>query len=236
MTDMHRTGHITYRKRRGFTLIELLLVVVIMGILMAVAIPSFDAFSIKGTRAAVPPLHSTLRLARQFAVTKRQPVWIIFPVEVTDAETNDISKLLRAYAVITTNSQAEKYEYLTDWKYLPKGVSFIEQSHYSGFNVISNIDTVGNATRFPFPSEADGAERMAAVMFKPNGKLYVYDDSSGEWTLGSIPNLTRVILSNARLITENYPNIQVQHIPGTTNLITVYNLTGNISVDVRMAP
>lgn len=54
-------GHFPMRSRRGFTLIELLIVVVIIGILAAIAIPKFQATKGKANYAAMrSDLHNLL--------------------------------------------------------------------------------------------------------------------------------------------------------------------------------
>jgi len=106
--------------RAGFTLVELLAVVAIMAILMVIALPAFHLFAKKDIDTAAAELRATLRLARQYAVTRRQEVFVVFPTADDPAPSEeDVDKLLRSYAVLAlTNDSPEQYEYVTEWHYL----------------------------------------------------------------------------------------------------------------------
>jgi len=169
--------------REAFTLVELLAVIAIMTILFIIAVPSMETFSRKGLSTSIAPLTTTLRLARQYAVTHRETVHVVFPSvpAVTSYLGSDIDRALRSYAVISSNSAG--YYYVSDWRYLPKGVSFIPDRAGSGYgrDALKSY-APGAQTMFPFPPNANPV-RMAAIQFRPNGRAYFY--TTGGWNPSS---------------------------------------------------
>ena len=100
-------------RRGGFTLIELMVVIMIVGVLFAVALPMFENAGKKDTRQAAQQLVNTLRLARQHAISARQWTLVVFPNQDSSydrsgnakAINNLADKCLRSYAVLAvTNS------------------------------------------------------------------------------------------------------------------------------------
>ena len=166
-------------------MIELLAVIVIMAVLLAAAMPAFNSFKQKGIQGPVLQLMSTLRLARQYAITHRQYVYVVFPdnSEIYQPAA-EVSKAFRSYAVLAmTNQVSSNFTYVSDWKYLPKGVCFYDPSDApsEGKSFILCHSATVSRIRFPFPSEQTTnsvKDRiMPAVLFKPNGRAYRYTGS-----------------------------------------------------------
>lgn len=174
-------------QRKGFTLIELLVVIAIMGILAVIAVPTLQTLTRKGVKTAVPALSSTMRLARQYAITHRTWVWVVFPdtdASLYSGDPGQVVKALRAYAVIARDRESGALEYVTDWRYLPEGVYFDEDETYKSGVTVFNSYSTGNETDFPFPGDADSDRSIPAVLFKPNGHAYRFSRPSGKWTDG----------------------------------------------------
>lgn len=162
-------------QHNAFTLIELLVVIAIFTVMLVISLPAFESMSRRSLSTVVPDLSSTLRLARQYAVTHRQPVWVVFPNNTVTSFAGvegEADKAMRSYAVISSNA-AQGLHYVSSWKLMPKGIYFAT----TGSENIMNFNGAG--TMFPYPSDAGSLKNLPAVLFKPNGQAYRY--SGGGW-------------------------------------------------------
>ncbi|MBX7259299.1 MAG: GspH/FimT family pseudopilin [Candidatus Hydrogenedentes bacterium] len=177
----------------GFTLLELLVVIGIMALLLAVGIPAFESFSKRSLNSASPGLMSTLRLARQHAITHRRYVWVVFPDAgpsqggVLSYQGSEVEHALRSYAVIEGDENNLPNEYITDWKYLPQGIYFDAQLPASS----SIFNSYNAATvNYPFPdSQSPKNHNIPAIEFRPNGRAYTIDSFGSTWNPGNTAHI-----------------------------------------------
>lgn len=183
--------------KAGFTLIELLVVIAIIGVLFAVAMPVFENMGRKDTNRAAQQVMTTLRLARQHAIAKRQWTFVVFPNRdgtYGSGGGDSVDKCLRSYAVIAVTNNLDVYkmykedsagptvddmdlEFVSDWKYLQEGIYF-DDADIKNNNLFGRggYYVPGSAGKFKFPLDPAKPKTrdmiMSAVLFKPNGRMF----------------------------------------------------------------
>jgi type II secretory pathway pseudopilin PulG len=133
-------------------LLELLVVISIIGILAAIALPSLHNFKPNITAAATRQLLDAVAHARQLAISQRttvymvfvptnfwnDPVWPTLSVADKAAATNLLDKQLIGYNFVTLRSIGDQPghsvpRYLSEWRTLPDGV-FIAMQKFGPTN------------------------------------------------------------------------------------------------------
>jgi len=244
----------TCTSKKGFTLIELLVVIAIIGLLFAVAMPVFENAGRKNTDRAATRLISTMRLARQHAVNKRQWVIVVFPNEdgpaYTGANGNDIEKCLRSYAVLAVTNSMDGLErpeqipdnmefgFISDWKYLPEGIYFDNDYSDGGTAEIGNFlfEYASSSFEYPLnpesPDPASGPSRpMGAVLFKPNGRAYGMFGNTTSGKYWQDRDYSKIYLTSAKYYEKSGDTLsEPKVIPGSNTVIQIRNKTGQTSV------
>lgn len=157
--------HWKLRLCSAFTLLELLVVMSIVVLLLAASLPTVTGMGRGASlQGAVSNVRSTLSLARQWAITNRKYTYVVFPgVDEVAASTGD-TYAYRAYAVYEYDPISREGRYVTEWKFLPKGIVFDDDTSKSN-NVFDRT-----TEQIKYPSNDDSEISVHVLPFRPTGR------------------------------------------------------------------
>lgn len=245
----HRTARAPVGRRRAFTLIEMLVVLVIIGLLAALALPHIRGHTESvAIDAAMNQLVADLALARQKAITQRGSVAMIFLTDAinppnismglaTPNETKEIERLRGGiythYALFAFRKAGEQpgqgtQGYITEWKSLPEKTFFSKDSPLS-------ILALASDDHIPFPfSTSQNEVKLPYIAFDAEGHYVKLSDSFNGRKDSVLPandsvSIARGAVFYSRDDQGRIINFELQEIPpnnSTGNVVRIDFLTG----------
>jgi prepilin-type N-terminal cleavage/methylation domain-containing protein len=240
---------------QAFTLLELLMVIAIMGLLAAIALPTIRGIKPNAKVAATRQLLNAVTRARQLALGQRTTVYMVFLTtnfwtSVPAAQMNDVQPLLDkqlvGYAYVTLRSVGDQpgrntTNYLSSWKTLPQGAFIPLQKFDSGFSM--QLQTLSNVFVAPFsrltvafPTETNSPVALPCIAFDGMGQLVsgisgqpeLIPVAEGTVTFARDPN-TKLAVAQSPVVTERPPGNTLQNY----SLVYIDRLTGRAHVERR---
>lgn len=165
---------------KGFSLVELLVVLVVMTILLAIAIPSISTLNSTSLSGAGREFANTLSLCRSEAIAERTAVRFGVAIEGPNPE-----DAYRKYAVWKWNRRTRDYELASKWTILPENITFepekpiyIEDSIYAQEETTSvegdYITDPEDGQEFEYLSSGDTTpHQVRFVQFSPSGRASI---------------------------------------------------------------
>lgn len=144
-----------FRKNEGFTLIELMIVVAIIGILAAIAIPNFLSMQLRAKRSEVPTNLSAIRTAEQ-AYFQEYDSYTNVAVAPRDE-----SALNTAQADWTSPSDFNLLGWKPDGK--PRGAYLVEGSSQTAFSAVGSCDVDDDSAIASFTGDQNRKPTMVTA-------------------------------------------------------------------------
>jgi MSHA pilin protein MshC len=169
--DVQKMARIIGRSSAGFTLIELVMVIVIVGILAAVAIPRFQAFNTIKLNSAVKKIVSDIRYTQSMAVSSHDMYGMTFD---TAAERYEVRRIRdNSFAKDPFSRQDFVVNFITDPLY--RGMD-ISSANFGGLNQL-RFDW--NATPLNSNNVSLAAEGSVGISYKGAGMTIFVSPGTG---------------------------------------------------------